>query len=665
MKWTWGTLGLPQFWTYLAAVAGFVTLLYLLKLRRRKVQVPFGPLWTKVFEERQTTRLFQRLKRIFSWLVQLAIAALVLFALTDPKVKDWKLIKVSAPQKRHIVMIIDTSASMTATDVKGQSRFSGALRAARQVVDQLGVNDRLMLIEMAGNVRSGTFIGHKKGMLAALDKLAPKATGTNFKEALALAKMALEDKKHGLLLLLSDGAFDAIAQLKTVKFPYRFIQFGQSAGNVGITQLNVRPYLDDSLRFETYLRVKNYSDKPLKAKVTFYTQPHPSDRRDPGHPKRSVKLTSPTDLLKGMMILNTVAIDIPAGSEKVHVIKDQKLLENRMAAHLELDKGQAVRDVFPADDVAFALVPERRKIRVLAVTVNNTYLHAALFLRENVTFKVVEPAKFGAEKLSGYDMVILDRFLPQPFPEKGNFLIIEPKAGGPFTLVGDKVVVAPQVGKINRRHRLTRHVTFEDLQLIYAVPVKLRAGDKAPVRTKSGWPLIITRSRKLRKLVAFTFDLRKSTLPVSPTFPILLVDTINWFFDEDQHHFVGYQSGSHLSVPVAHKGARVAVTTPAGQTLRVPIYENKARFYAATAGFYRLAAKNYVDYVAVNLRNEEEAAIKPRRKRFGPTTQVSALKLKDTRTRTRPWSKFWRSLLLAALGLSILEWVTYHRRWTV
>ncbi|HBQ17592.1 MAG TPA: VWA domain-containing protein, partial [Myxococcales bacterium] len=59
-------LSLTQVLTVLGGFAAAVTALYLLKLRRRQVEVPFVHLWQEVLAEKQTTRLFSFLKRILS-----------------------------------------------------------------------------------------------------------------------------------------------------------------------------------------------------------------------------------------------------------------------------------------------------------------------------------------------------------------------------------------------------------------------------------------------------------------------------------------------------------------------------------------------------------------------------------------------------------------------
>ena len=50
---TFAGLTLTQIGTLLGALGGATLLLYLLKLRRRRVEVPFSPLWARVVEERR------------------------------------------------------------------------------------------------------------------------------------------------------------------------------------------------------------------------------------------------------------------------------------------------------------------------------------------------------------------------------------------------------------------------------------------------------------------------------------------------------------------------------------------------------------------------------------------------------------------------------------
>src|SRR5687768_7844682 len=91
----------------LGAVAGvLVVVLYILKLRRRPVPVPFANIWNRVLKDKEATSLFSQLKRLFSLLLQLVMVACLLLALGNPKLTS------NLVEGRHIVVLMDSSASM-------------------------------------------------------------------------------------------------------------------------------------------------------------------------------------------------------------------------------------------------------------------------------------------------------------------------------------------------------------------------------------------------------------------------------------------------------------------------------------------------------------------------------------------------------------------------
>src|SRR5579863_7146021 len=105
--------GLPvaQLLAIFGSVGFGVLVLYILKLRRRVVSVPFSPLWERILRDKEATSLFSKLKRLLSLLLQLALLALLVLALGDPRAAE-SLIK-----GRTIVVLVDASASMQARDV--------------------------------------------------------------------------------------------------------------------------------------------------------------------------------------------------------------------------------------------------------------------------------------------------------------------------------------------------------------------------------------------------------------------------------------------------------------------------------------------------------------------------------------------------------------------
>src|SRR5262245_27422913 len=93
------------------AAAALVVAFYILKLRRRPVAVPFSKIWERILRDKEATSLFSQLKRLLSLLVQLALLTLLLLALADPRTV------ANLVEGRNVVVLVDASASMKATDV--------------------------------------------------------------------------------------------------------------------------------------------------------------------------------------------------------------------------------------------------------------------------------------------------------------------------------------------------------------------------------------------------------------------------------------------------------------------------------------------------------------------------------------------------------------------
>ncbi len=101
-----------------AVVAGAIgavaiTVLYLIRLRRRRVVVSFAPLWLDAAGPRRTTSWARRLRDLLSLLLALTLLGLLLLAAVDPR-------PTAADRAgRSLVILIDRSASMSARDGSG------------------------------------------------------------------------------------------------------------------------------------------------------------------------------------------------------------------------------------------------------------------------------------------------------------------------------------------------------------------------------------------------------------------------------------------------------------------------------------------------------------------------------------------------------------------
>lgn len=197
-------LGLPlgKLVSLFAAAGAAVIVLHILRLRRRRFVVPFGPLWQSMFAEQRASALWRRLRRTTSLLLQLLFIALVVGALGDPRLSDRFL------AGRHIVLLVDTSASMQAVERGGLSRFDLAIARGKEIVRRMRGRDRMMIVSLNGHITPLTpFTGDVRQLLDPLDTLRPSDTPANLSRAVSFCRDALHGRRDPLLVLVSDAAY--------------------------------------------------------------------------------------------------------------------------------------------------------------------------------------------------------------------------------------------------------------------------------------------------------------------------------------------------------------------------------------------------------------------------------------------------------------------------
>ena len=99
--------------------------------------------------------------------------------------------------------------------------------------------------------------------------------------------------------------------------------------------------------------------------------------------------------------------------------------------------------------------------------------------------------------------------------------------------------------------------------------------------------------------------------------------------------------------------------------------DGHAVLFGEQAGFHRIEGTQPPVRFAANLARVEESHIEPRKTLMfsGATPDaegaevLTAGPVEGLHAGTQ--QRWWILLLLGAVGLSLIEWITYHRRWTV
>jgi hypothetical protein len=609
----------------LATMVGFglaVLALYFLKLRRRPIEVPFVHLFREVLATERSSRLFANLRRVLSLLLALLFVALVTGALVDPRPTG------SEGSGRIVILALDASASMQATDVAG-GRFEAARTEARRLIETLGATDRAIVIEVADEARPLSSVTSSRAELeTAIAAATPHDVGADLAEAARFARDVASGSEHAELVVVSDGRMTGVDEARAILgdagISARHVSVGTGGANVAITALAVRRYPLDASRNEVLLELLNAGSSAETVEV---------------------------ELLGDGATVDVQHLSIGPGARERRFFAGLTGVDQALEARLR--RADGTTDALAVDDRFYARVPERRRARIALVSEDDVYLQAALLLDEYLDVVEVAPSAFPPAE--AYDVAILDRFVPAaPLDHDAIYLSPAPPDGveGPLEITG--TLERPFFDVVHREHPLLRHAAIADVNVARALLVRPRADDTVVAGDTRG-PLLVTGTRGESRFVALTFDVRESDLPLRAAFPVLLLNAIDSFAETDAAYRGSVTTGTAVTV-----GLPAGATTATLDGARLAVRDGRASARFERAGFHTLVTDVGEQVVAANLTASGEADLTPITLELGPPSSAVAA-APAAALGLAPWQ--WLALL--ALGLLLVEWATFHRRLTV
>src|SRR5207302_7530444 len=116
-----------------------ILILYFLKLKRKPIQVPSTFLWKKSIEDVHVNTLFQWLRQNVLLVLQVLTVLFLIYSVLGLRIHG------HTSHGRHYILLIDNSASMSATDV-APNRLEWSKQEALKEIDGAGDNDYGMVI---------------------------------------------------------------------------------------------------------------------------------------------------------------------------------------------------------------------------------------------------------------------------------------------------------------------------------------------------------------------------------------------------------------------------------------------------------------------------------------------------------------------------------------
>lgn len=648
------------------ALAVPIVVFYILKIRLRRQPVSTIMFWTQVLDEQNPRSIWQRLRHLVSLLLQLAMLSLLTLAATDPYF-SWEI-----RSARRLVLVIDHSASMNATDI-APTRLQAARRLAERLVAGMRHYDEVALIAAGAEPQVIVgFTSRQKTLTRAIQDIPATDGPSHVAEAIALGQRLLgqrQDDKQAEVIVLTDGRFAGAEELlvpgestasetavATVmpleatsperQVPIRLHLVGKKTANLGITQFQVRRSLTDPLGYEILAEVTNASDQLAECRL-------------------EIELNDD--------VIDVIPLKLDAEGKWSQVFEKTSAEGGHLVARL------AQSDSLPADNQAVAVLPRREVQPVLLVTSGNLFLQKVFEVNPLVKLTVVDKAP---ATIPAGTLVVYHRVTPDTIPP-GRAFIIDPANSTDLFTVGEQIG-NPIVTRQDKDSPLMSHVRLDNVLMPEARQLTALRDEQtqvlAEVVTKE--PIFFAVNRPEGRVLVLTVNLDKGDLPLRTAFPITVANALHWFTGSKGDLREAIATGSLADISRNDFSRSVTepdlvLRSPQGDTRPLPTSDRMTLGPLDHCGVWSIgeaarsgdspdassnnapgkpAAAIPLMEIACNLASAAESDIRPSDALLTAESNRSEIL---SGIGSRPvW--FW--LLLLGLVLTTVEWALYQRR---
>jgi len=545
--------------------------IHTLKPKPRPVEVTNLFLWNEVLKERSYNLSFERFKKNLPLILQILIVILAALALARPTWTYW------TAKKGHLVLVIDTSASMKTRSVPG-IRFDRARQKALQIVKERDQDQQILLVEAGQKpiVRTG-FINDTDQAQDLVNQLQPTDAPADLESAIYLALSFVDPAQEDLLYLITDGAGQDLSDLVKSHPKIRPVIIAGGEQNIGITKFEFRQHVDRSDHYEFMLETKNFGRTPVECSIR---------------------------LAIDRVVLFERVIAFEAQEKQVLIIPYSGLINGIARATLEID------DDFTVDNQAYLSLNAAKEIWVLLVSKGNHFLEKLLAAYPNFrvnSVKEIIPSSW-SEQTARHDIVIVDR-LDFPATERGNFLLIDAYSPS-IPVLNTGRVRFPEILAWDRQSPLMANVNLSGL--IVEESAKLQADKQLPPVIESARTgLMYVFEENGLRAVLLGFDFTRSDLPLKVAFPVMMSNIFNWLNPYRlEFSILQTRAGEAFDI-YFNPGTDILYTrAPYEKWDKHPVKANPFRYRNTDrVGIYTVAENGKERYFTVNLADESESDI--------------------------------------------------------
>ncbi|MCC6528060.1 MAG: VWA domain-containing protein [Polyangiaceae bacterium] len=479
------------------ALAGLLlplVLLYVLKVRRARRRVPSTWLWGAARRDLEARSPWQKL-RVQLPLVLQALALLILAVGAARPTSHGPSVLAD-----HLAIVVDTSASMSATDpASGATRLELARQVAHERVTGLAPGAEVMVIAAGHEARMVLpFERDRRRIEAALAALGAEAAEGELETAVGLAASRLAELGgRRSLVVVTDGALARPADLGASAVPLEVSLVGTALDNAAIVRVDVQSGRDAPAgreEVQAFLMVANFGTTARELYVTM--------RED-----------NASDVLASRSI-------VLAPGERQPVLLGFHATPGDHGRGLVFDLSP--HDAMPVDDVAFGRVPEGRQLPVVVSAAEDApspWLLRALGADPLVELTHVPLAGLASAPVPHGAFVVLEGSCSAA--PGGDLLLVHPPTGRCHGTEVGSAVEAPRITDWDHADPRLRFVGLDGVLVASARPVVPESPRQALVRSDRG-ALVADASTSGRSVTVVGFDVGESNWPLRASFVLFV-----------------------------------------------------------------------------------------------------------------------------------------------
>ncbi|WP_200761469.1 vWA domain-containing protein [Poriferisphaera corsica] len=487
---------MPGFYVLSSSLLFFLfvplVVMYFLKMRRQQVEVPSLVLWRKVLADQRVNSPFQRFKKHLLLLLQLLLLAVLILAAMQPYIEG------DRASFKNVPILIDHSASMGARSYDGsQTRLEEMVEKVERIIDNLQTDQRVCLIAFADSARKLTdFTNNKRLLLAELEKLTVWDVESEVEDAIRMVEAMRQREKFDRVLMYTDGNVPEQVKVK-VSFDLNLHRVDRGGMNVGLTALSAKQNEDGE--WEIFANIESSG---------------------------SGTMTGEMKVMLGGELIVKQAYSV-AANEPDRVTIGLPVIEDGLVEVVLIPDGF---DSLDADNKAYLAIKPTRNL-VVGVSEGLDVMSRAMRRLDDVEFHVID----GREAIQPrYDLAVLSAVDRR---EEINADVTVIMGGIPKSLHGLLKITGEDDGDYvaasMKQSELLRHIYLESAVFVNRVRYGSYENGES-VREEDleerGWEVLadgseaplVLRARLQGKLIyAMLFDMSDSTLPFTPTPPMI------------------------------------------------------------------------------------------------------------------------------------------------